>query len=187
MLARRLVTMHQPIVLYSDGASRGNPGRGPAAIGYMICDTKGAVLAEHAKYIGDATNNEAEYRALIAGLDAACGISRGELECCTDSELVVRHMNGVYRLKDPRMKAFFLQVSALKSPFEKVTFKHLPRTNPMIMKVDKKVEDVLTEQGFPKRSVPRKFSFPQPSPTPSQQPSQSSAPRFPRESALECA
>jgi ribonuclease HI len=82
--------MVKPLWLYTDGASRGNPG--PAATGFVISDDRGRVLLEHAECIGSATNNQAEYRALIQGLQAAKRFGTGYLTWVSDSELVVRQM-----------------------------------------------------------------------------------------------
>jgi len=89
MAAMRLVT------LYTDGGARGNPG--PAAIGVAVCGEANDELEEHQQHIGHATNNEAEYRALIKGLDLAAAHTRKEVRCVMDSELVVRHLMGEYR------------------------------------------------------------------------------------------
>jgi ribonuclease HI len=93
---------HDEVWLYTDGAARGNPG--PAAIGFLVLDSQGGRLAEHAECIGGATNNEAEYTALIAGLTACARLTKGRVRCVSDSELMVKQLTGVYRTKEPRLR-----------------------------------------------------------------------------------
>lgn len=109
--------------LYTDGGARGNPG--PAAIGIVL--KKGDdVLVQKAKYIGKATNNQAEYEALILGLHESLEHTK-ELKCLLDSELVVRQLNGEYRVKDEKLKPLYEKIKKLEDDFEKVTFHHIPR------------------------------------------------------------
>ena len=89
--------------LFTDGGARGNPG--PAAYGYVIEADDGTVLAAHGEKIGVATNNVAEYRALIAGLAKAVELAVPELEVVSDSELLVKQMTGVYRVKNEALDA----------------------------------------------------------------------------------
>src|SRR3989442_15909490 len=115
-----------PLVrVYWDGGARGNPG--PAAIGVVVCDQTDRVLREHKEAIGEGTNNEAEYRALIKGLELAAEHTREAVACVLDSELVVRQMTGRYRLRDPRMAALHDEVRDRARRFAKVTFEHRPR------------------------------------------------------------
>jgi len=95
-------------VLYTDGASRGNPG--PAAIGAVIKDGQGRVLARISKRIGRTTNNQAEYRAVIAALEEAVRLGAAGVEIKSDSELVVRQINGRYRVKNPGLKPLYLSL-----------------------------------------------------------------------------
>lgn len=134
------------VILYTDGGARGNPG--PAAIGVVVCGEGDEVLAEHKEYIGEATNNEAEYRALIKGLDLAAGHSRAELRCVTDSELVVRHLSGAYRVRSPSIKSLFDQVKRREGQFEKVSYRHRPRLTGMLHRADALVNEALDEAGF---------------------------------------
>ena len=92
----------KPWVLRCDGGSRGNPG--PAALGYVLTDPEGRRVEANADYLGTATNNTAEYRALIAGLEAAARHGANPLRVCMDSELVVRQMTGEYRVKHAGLK-----------------------------------------------------------------------------------
>jgi ribonuclease HI len=88
--------------LYTDGGARGNPG--PAAYGYVLEADDGTVLAAHGERIGVATNNVAEYRALIAGLEKALELGLDEVGVVSDSELLVKQMTGEYRVKNEALK-----------------------------------------------------------------------------------
>lgn len=114
------------LVLYTDGCCRGNPG--PAGIGVVIKDSRKKILKELSEYIGEATNNIAEYSALIRGLEEACEMGAEEVMVFMDSELVVRQLNGEYRVKDDGMKELFRQaVEALKD-FKAFEIKHVDRS-----------------------------------------------------------
>ena len=118
--------------IFTDGGARGNPG--PAAGGAVIKDSKsGEIILKSSEYFGRTTNNQAEYRALILGLQRAKGIFKKhkadtkELECFLDSELVVRHLNHEYKIKDKDLQLVFIQVWNLTLDFDSVTFTHIPR------------------------------------------------------------
>jgi len=96
------------LIIYADGASRGNPG--PAGIGIVICDELGKIIKEYRHFIGNATNNMAEYRALIMALKLASSFPVSEIECFSDSELMVKQLNGVYRVKNEKLGKLFLLV-----------------------------------------------------------------------------
>ncbi|TSC56417.1 MAG: ribonuclease H [Parcubacteria group bacterium Gr01-1014_18] len=94
------------IIIYSDGGSRGNPG--PAGIGAVLWNAdKTKKLAQISKYIGETTNNQAEYRALDAALDRAKELGAKTIECYLDSQLVVRQLEGKYKVKEPGIAAIF--------------------------------------------------------------------------------
>jgi ribonuclease HI len=97
--------------LSTDGGARGNPG--PAAFGYVLEAEDGQVLAAHGEAIGVATNNVAEYRALIAGLEKALEVGVSELEVVSDSELLVRQMTGEYRVKHEALRALWTRAVVL--------------------------------------------------------------------------
>ncbi len=105
------------IIIHTDGGARGNPG--PAGIGAVITDAEGNVLQEVSRYIGETTNNVAEYEALIVALEE-CKKKFGDslrtmdIEVQMDSELVVRQLTGVYKVKDPGMKAQFARVAHIR-------------------------------------------------------------------------
>jgi probable phosphoglycerate mutase len=97
--------------LSTDGGARGNPG--PAAFGYVLEADDGTILAAHGETIGVATNNVAEYRALIAGLEKAVEVGVDELEVVSDSELLVKQMKGEYRIKNENLRPLAVQASQL--------------------------------------------------------------------------
>ncbi|MGH3063457.1 MAG: ribonuclease HI family protein [Gaiellaceae bacterium] len=97
--------------LWTDGGARGNPG--PAAYGYVLEAEDGTVLASHGEAIGTATNNVAEYRALIAGLEKAAEVGVDELEVVSDSELLVKQMRREYKVKNENLRGLFEQASVL--------------------------------------------------------------------------
>ncbi len=112
--------------LFTDGGSRGNPGL--AAIGCVLEDpAQGTTLEEHGEVIGTETNNVAEYRALIAGLKLAQKFQPNRLVCHLDSELIVKQMNGEYRVKMVTLQPLFDEVRRLAMELPDVIFKHIPR------------------------------------------------------------
>lgn len=131
--------------VFSDGGARGNPG--PAALGVLICDERGDVLREHQETIGEATNNIAEYRAVLRGLELAQELGIEEVEYFVDSELVARQLSGEYRIKTPHLKDLFLQVKARERNFKKVIYRQVPRTHEKIRWVDRLVNRALNLAG----------------------------------------
>jgi len=113
------------LVIYVDGASRGNPGN--AGIGIIIYNSKREILAEEAKYLGKATNNVAEYIAVIYGLQEGIIRKAKNLTIYTDSELLVRQIDGRYQIKNHFLKNLFLLVKHLSSGFEELTIKYISR------------------------------------------------------------
>ena len=111
--------------LSTDGGARGNPG--PAAYGYVLEAEDGTVLAAHGKAIGVATNNVAEYTALIAGLEKALELCVAELEVVSDSELMVKQMRGEYRVKNKDLQGLFLDASRAARALGSVTYTHVRR------------------------------------------------------------
>ena len=111
--------------LFTDGGSRGNPG--PAGAGFVLTNLSGAVIEKGGKFIGSATNNVAEYSALIFGLEAALKLGGSQLVCYSDSELIVRQINGQYKVKDAVLKSYYLKVKNLVGKFKKVLFVSVPR------------------------------------------------------------
>ena len=97
--------------LFTDGGARGNPG--PAAYGYVLEAEDGTVLAAHGEAIGIATNNVAEYSALLAGLQKAVELAVGEVEVVSDSELMVKQMRGEYKVKNAALRELSLRAAEL--------------------------------------------------------------------------
>lgn len=131
--------------IFSDGGARGNPG--PAAIGILLCGARGNVLKEHRETLGEATNNIAEYRAVVRGLELAQEIGAQEVEYFVDSELVARQLSGEYRVKTPHLKELFSLVKEREKNFRKVTYTQVPRTHEKIKRVDRLVNQALNLAG----------------------------------------
>jgi probable phosphoglycerate mutase len=106
--------------LLTDGGSRGNPG--PAAYGYVLEAADGTVLASDGRAFGVATNNVAEYRALLAGLERAQDLGVSELEVVSDSELLVKQMRGEYKVKNVALRELWEEAQALARRFERVRY-----------------------------------------------------------------
>jgi ribonuclease HI len=106
--------------LSTDGGARGNPG--PAAYGYVIEAEDGTVLAAHGEAIGRATNNVAEYRAIVAGLEKAVELGVDDLEVVSDSELVVKQMRGEYKVKNAALRELSLEAAALARQLGSVSY-----------------------------------------------------------------
>lgn len=113
------------LVVNVDGGARGNPG--PAAIGAVVQDANGEVLEEHGERIGIATNNVAEYRALLLGIARAAELGADELELVGDSELIVRQVKGEYKVKDSTMRELHSEVKRALRPFDTWSIRHVRR------------------------------------------------------------
>lgn len=112
------------LTIYTDGGSRNNPG--PAAIAAVFYQN-GKKITEHSAFIGHATNNEAEYQALILALQKAKPLKAKNIDFFLDSELAVKHLNHKYKIKDEKIIPLFIKVWNLTLDFGKVTFTHIPR------------------------------------------------------------
>jgi ribonuclease HI len=108
-----------------DGGARGNPG--PAAVGAVVRDAGGAIVAERAETIGRATNNVAEYKALLLGIETAKELRATELDIIGDSELIVRQVEGRYKVKHADMKELHAEVKRELSDFDAWTIRHVKR------------------------------------------------------------
>ncbi|HKE37351.1 MAG TPA: ribonuclease HI family protein [Candidatus Baltobacteraceae bacterium] len=128
--------------LFADGGSRGNPG--PAASGAVLIDANGALLEEVGEYLGIATNNVAEWTALVLGLEAAANRGVRRLAVRLDSELVVRQILGEYRVKHADLQPLHRRAVALLRRFEHVDVRHVPRKQNTV--ADKLVNRVLDAQ-----------------------------------------
>ena len=113
------------VVVHVDGGARGNPG--PAAIGVVVAHPNGEVLDEVAEPIGVASNNVAEYRALLRGIERARALGATEIELVNDSELVARQLTGAYKVKHPAMKPLHAEASTALRGFERWRIRTVPR------------------------------------------------------------
>ncbi len=113
------------VILRADGAARGNPG--PAAIAYVVEDGRGCELASEGRFVGEMTNNEAEYRALIAGLEKAATFQPAQLDVRLDSELIVLQLRGTYRVRAPHLIPLYAKARALLASFPAASVRHVPR------------------------------------------------------------
>ncbi|MEA3329009.1 MAG: ribonuclease HI family protein [Candidatus Omnitrophota bacterium] len=112
--------------IYIDGASQGNPG--PSGVGVVICNAQGKVINKIQRYIGRATNNIAEYQALICGLTEALLLKASHLTVYTDSELVANQMNSKYKVKNAVLQQLYQEATHLSNDFKQVEIKHIPRS-----------------------------------------------------------
>jgi ribonuclease HI len=113
------------LVIHTDGVSRGNPGR--AAIGAVIRDERGELVASISQSIGKATNNQAEYRAIIAALEEALSLDADEVELNSDSELVVKQVKEQYRVRKKTLRPLYQRVKQLQISLKEFRIKHVPR------------------------------------------------------------
>ena len=138
------------IIIYTDGGSRGNPGK--SAIGVVFCNEKEQIIKKLGEYLGDnLTNNDAEYNAIIFALKKFKAVfgkaiaQTSDVEVRADSELVVKQLNGEYRLSDPKIQQFFIEIWNLKFDFKSVKFKHIPREKNS--EADRLVNEALDSRG----------------------------------------
>lgn len=117
--------MSSKVIVYSDGASRGNPG--PAAIGGIIMNGSGETLEKFSEFIGEATNNQAEYLAAVESLRRASKFTDDEVELRTDSELVVKQLKGEYRVKNENLLKLLEEFNSIRKKFKKVEIIHVSR------------------------------------------------------------
>ncbi|OGP69918.1 MAG: hypothetical protein A2Z73_03420 [Deltaproteobacteria bacterium RBG_13_60_28] len=125
--------------LYCDGASRGNPG--PAGAGALLYDPGGTLKAQLSRYLGETTNNVAEYQALILGLQEAARLGVRKLQVFADSELLVRQLLGQYRVKAPHLLPFWRSAKDELQKFESYAISHVPRA-------ENRLADDLANQGI---------------------------------------
>ncbi len=116
---------HKELHIFVDGASRGNPG--PASVGVLILDPSGETVKTISEYIGTATNNIAEYFALIYALQEAIALGAKKVAVKTDSQLMARQFSGEYETREPHVKLLYKIVKRLATYFERCTVTHIPR------------------------------------------------------------
>jgi len=112
-------------IIFSDGGARGNPG--PAGIGFVIKDEDENILYEEGRCIGETTNNQAEYQAIVAALEKAVEMKGEDLHCFLDSELVVKQLNGEYKVKDLGLAQQYMKIWNLQKKFKSVKYEHIYR------------------------------------------------------------
>ncbi len=115
----------ESMIIHIDGASKGNPG--DAGIGYLIEGKDGTILAKECRYIGKTTNNVAEYTALLEALEESLKLGAKTVEVFSDSELLVRQINGVYKVKQEHLRQLFKKINSLISQFKSFRITHIPR------------------------------------------------------------
>ena len=138
------------VIIYTDGAARGNPG--PGGAGIVFCNEKSEVVKTYHQYLGDkVTNNEAEYQAVIIALKKFIAVfgkklaANSQIELRCDSELLVKQLKGEYKIIHPKMQEFFIEVWNLKIDFGKITFKLIPREKNK--EADRMANEALDEAG----------------------------------------
>jgi len=143
-----MTNKNSKLMVYTDGGSRGNPG--PAAIGIVIKDAAGHLIKSYGEAIGGATNNEAEYRAVISALQkikALLGkekIKKAVIEINLDSELVAKQLNAEYKIEEERLFPLFIKIWNLKIDFGEIKFRHIPREKNK--EADRLVNEVLDKE-----------------------------------------
>ncbi len=125
LVAGEPVLPAQRMKMWADGASRGNPG--PSGAGAVVKLADGSIVGEVAEYLGTGTNNRAEYTAALLGLQRALELGGREIDVYMDSQLVVRQMEGLYKVKNAGLRPLWEQVGALSRRFARCTFHHVPR------------------------------------------------------------
>ncbi|MBZ1348430.1 MAG: ribonuclease HI family protein [Candidatus Nealsonbacteria bacterium] len=138
------------IIIYTDGSSRNNPG--PSAIGVVFCNEKNQPIKRYSEYLGDnLTNNEAEYQAVVFALKKFKALfgkklaKNSEIEVKTDSELLIKHLRGEYKILEPRIQTLFLLVWNLRIDFKKIKFTLISRLKNK--EADKLANEALNNQG----------------------------------------
>ena len=129
------------VKIYADGACSGNPG--PGAVGVIVLDENNQELKTCKECIGDSTNNRAEYRALIRGLELAAGICRRKVICFSDNELLIKQLNGQYRIKKAELLKLCLDVKNRAQLFDEVIYQFTPRGNRFIARADRLAKEAL--------------------------------------------
>jgi ribonuclease HI len=137
------------VLVYTDAGSRGNPG--PSAYAVVVCSEDGKRLMETARYIGEGTNNEAEYRGVLAGLEEAKAMGADEIVLTSDSELLVRQVNRQYRIKAANLRPLAEEVWRRMSEFARAELRHVHREHPMISRADLLVNQELDAMAFARK------------------------------------
>lgn len=128
--------------LYTDGGSRGNPGASAGA--FVICKLDDNVVEKSGFYIGITTNNQAEYKALLSGIQRSAELGIRDLKVFMDSELIVKQLNGLYKIKNAELLPLYQQAKELADGFEDISFTHIPRA--LNSEADAEVNRILDDQ-----------------------------------------
>lgn len=131
--------VNKKIIINTDGGARGNPG--PAAIGIVVCDQAGQVIKKHKEKIGSATNNYAEYLAVVRALEIVKSLHPTEIIFRIDSELIVEQLNQRFKIKNEELGKLFIKVWNLRQNYKKVSFTHVRRA-------DNKLADYLVNEAL---------------------------------------
>lgn len=126
--------------IYTDGASRNNPGKGACAFIFVLNDQ---IIHKEAHFLGDITNNQAEYQGLIKALDKAIEYTRWNVRVFSDSQLLIKQMSGEWRVKDPMIKILYREASEKERGIQNIEYFHVPRSNKFIKVVDKLCNDCI--------------------------------------------
>jgi probable phosphoglycerate mutase len=137
------------MVVWTDGGARGNPG--PAGYGVVVTTPGGEILAQLAEGIGWATNNVAEYRGAIAGLERALALGARRVRVRADSLLVVNQQKGLWKVKNPTLRELWVETRRLAGMFERVTWEHVPRERNR--RADALANQAMDTQGAVRRPV----------------------------------
>ena len=129
--------------IFTDGAARGNPG--PATAAFLFVQNE-KILHKRSFFLGNQTNNQAEYRAIIKALEIAKEYTKENIVLLSDSELVIKQLNGEYQVKNPTLKTLFREVMTQLKFFSSVKFTHVSRTNSWIKKADKVCNELLNQR-----------------------------------------
>ncbi len=131
------------LIAFTDGGSRGNPG--PSACGVIVKNEAGKILVSHGRYLGETTNNVAEWTGVIDALEHCKDLGATEVELFMDSELVVKQWKGIYRVKNPGLAPLYMRCHNLAVGFKKVTFTHVRREKNV--EADAMVNETLDKRG----------------------------------------
>ena len=119
--------LNKTLIIYTDGGARGNPG--PAGIGAVAYNENGDTVFQVSEHIGETTNNQAEYKAVVRALEEAKKYGGKELSFYLDSELIVKQLNGEYKVKNKELQPLFVNIHNLGLNFKKMEYRHVRREN----------------------------------------------------------
>ncbi|MCA9349481.1 ribonuclease HI family protein [Candidatus Saccharibacteria bacterium] len=141
--SQQIVGRNDLLEIYTDGASRGNPGKGSGGFVFLV---SGNIIYRDAQYFGDITNNQAEYRALQCALDVALEYTRWKIKVYSDSQIMINQLNKQWRIKDQALKYLYRQTMFAAMAFESVEYLHVSRNNSYISEADRLCNSCLDEK-----------------------------------------